>query len=243
MGRKTTKQFINRGKVLSVIKHGKFIFALKGNGVTDIYLKKKRSCKVLIASEVVEFYHKSGYLFFKCKSSQQEGWSCVKESSFKVLRLGEAVDHFFVLQQRDSSYTISFFDEKGEIERHLSCSNYFFDKDKGLLVTEENGYKPRLWERKNIWKRRSMTMMSSDTKCFILRVWQASVYEGFMPVYILRDAKGVEWAFVPCPPYYAGGVRKLRKADNHLRKLCEKNRPYRRTLKELWLILKNKMFH
>lgn len=240
MGRKTTKQFINRGEVLSVIKHGKFIFALKGNGVTDIYLKKKRSCKVLIASEVVEFYHKSGYLFFKCKSSQQEGWSCVKESSFKVLRLGEAVDHFFVLQQRDSSYTISFFDKNGEIERHLFCSNYFFDNDKGLLVTEgENGYKPRLWERKNIWKRCSMTMMYSDSKYFA----PVSCVLGAERVYILCDANGEDWAFVPCPPYYAGGVRKLRKADNHLRKLCEKNRPYRRTLKELWLILKNKMFH
>ncbi len=230
MEKRTVKEFVNAGEIISVAKEGRFIFALKRNGLTDIYKRKKKSYMILIAVDVVNFHYRKGYLFFECQKPETTVWSCIKENDIEVFKLGKAVDDFFVFK-RDKGYKISFFDCDGKI-KSLFGSSYFYSEEKEFLVVEvERSGTYRLWAKRSDGS-------DSDCKYF------ASKYCGSInPVYILRDAAGVEWAFIPAPPYYAGYVKKLRKADSHLRRLSRKGRPYRRTLVELFLILKNKMFN
>lgn len=206
MGKKKTKQFFKSDENTSVYEHGKFIFAYKENGTKDIYEKKRKSCKLLIASNVKEFYHRNGYLFFLCQDSKT-GWSCKKEGDIKALHLGDAIGDFFVLNSHHG-YKISFFGIDGFIRSITKCSEYFYNEQKDLLIIKRNGWY-QLWKREDYWKTLSDTIMVSSCRYF-----SPHPYRDFSFVYILRDVEGVEWGFVPDKRYDAGGVRKLRKADS-----------------------------
>ncbi len=165
MGKKKTKQFFKSDEITSVYKHGKFIFAYKENGTTDIYEKKRKSYKLLIASNVKEFYHRNGYLFFLCQDSKT-GWSCKKEGDIKALHLGDAIGDFFVLNSHHG-YKISFFGIDGSIRSITKCSEYFYNEQKDLLIIKRNGWY-QLWEREDYWKTLSDTIMVSSYRYFLL---------------------------------------------------------------------------